>query len=428
MSISVISEQEMLGGIKRRIRFSITGAHKASLAGEALVGLGKERGINATGQALYDQLVKKFDKETVDGRMLGYVAMRCALPYVREQDLPVLYNPEPVKKSEEGMLEKTDLEFDVDVFVRPNLELSSYEPVYIEKTTARVTDEQINAQLMREMNRFVTYEDSDEPVCEGDCVQVNLSTLVNGAPDMSLSGDGLVIVLSKDVMPAPFVNEVVGMNTDEHKEFEFDNLESDGNIVKYRCAIDVLDKKHRNVPELTDEFVASQLSATAKTVNEFKEIVRDFLEKEGNQGDSADIEARIDEELSKRLLVSIPDELIERTARDMMDSIRQNAEASGMSLADFAKMQAGGEQQFQVNVMRQARESLRQGLALDALFAHYNMTITDADEEEALHELAPGNEQVARRSIADNDAWYLVRNMAMRLKAHNWLVKTAVFK
>lgn len=428
MSITIVSESELLGGIKKRVRFSITGAHKASLASEALRGLAKENGIDPQTTGLRETLEEKLGNDAAIKRATSYIALRCALPYVRERDLPVLFNPEPAKPAIEDIFEKSDLTFDVDILVQPGVELSSYEPIYLTNTAGPITDEQINAQIMREMNRFATYEDAPGAACEGDCLQVNLSTLANGAPDMGLSGDGLVIVLSRDVMPTGFVEAVTGMNCGDHKEFEFDNLESDGGIVHYKCALDLLDKKKRIVPELTDEFVATRLSESAKTVAEFRKSVRSFLEKQADPRTDPQLEARVDEELAKRLKDSIPDELIERTAQDMLNAIKQNAQAQGMTLEEFAKAQGASEQQFAINVMRQARDSLRQGFALEALFAHLDMKIEPEDEQAALSELAPGNEEGARKSIADNDAWYLVRNMARRLKAHNWLMRTAVFE
>ncbi len=428
MSITIITETESLGGIKKRVRFSITGAHKASLAKEALAALAKEHGLSPQAEDARATLEDKLGEEAPAKRATSYVALRCALPYVREHKLAPLFNPEPVKPVIEGIFDKTDLAFDVDIFVMPAVKLSSYEPVYLKGARGRITEEQVNAQIMREMNRFATYKDAPGPAAEGDCLQVNLSTMANGAPDMGLSGDGLAIALSRDVMPLGFVEAVVGMNTGDHREFEFDNLESDGGIVHYRCAVDLIDKKHRITPELTDEFVATRLSESAKTVAEFKDAVRGYLEKRADPAKDPQLEARLDEELSKRLQGSIPDELIERTAQGIMESIRQNAEAQGMTIAQFAQAQGADEQQFAMNVMRQARESLRQGFALEALFAHHGMEIDDADEKAALAELAPGAEETARKNIADNDAWYLVRNLARRLKAHQWLVRTAVIE
>lgn len=427
MSITLLNTQTIEKDARVRMHFEVTGPHKVALANEAMQGLAAETEISAGANTLYEGLVEKLGKQVVDNRIASYIALRAALPEVKKQNLPILFNPEPVQASMPSALEQTPATFDVDVFVRPQFELSSYEPVYINEPPAQVTEEAINAQLMREMNRFATYEETEGPVCEGDCVQVNMSTLANGVPEVSLSGDGMAIVLSRDLMPEGFVSAVVGMNVGEHKEFEFANIERDATPVYYKVALDVVDKRRRTVPELTDEFVQARLSRTDKTVAQFKERVRKFLQEQQKGADTSRREELADAELGKRLRGAIPDALIERTSKDMMESIRSNAAAQGLTLEQFIQMQGMDEKQFQMTLMMQARESLRQGLALDALFDHLGMTLEDADYSQALHELAPGNEEAARKNFQDNDAWYIVRNMAMRLKAHNWLMKTAVF-
>ena len=427
MAITLINSHSTQDGAKVRMRFSITGAHKHSLAMEALHGLAQEHNLHVSDEKLYDELVKQLGMPVVEERMASYIALRAGLPEVRRQNLPILFNPESAKPTMPDALEKTDDEFDVDVFVHPHFELSSYEPVYLHEPPAQVTEEMVNAQIMREMNRFATYEKTDGPVAEGDCVQVNMSTLANGVPEMSLSGDELAIVLSRELMPEGFVAAVEGMNVGEHKEFQFTNKESSQGLVHYSVAIDVLDKRRRIVPELTDEFVSSRLSQTDKTVEQFRNRVRAYLQGKVTQGDSARREELADAELGRRLRGAIPDALIERTAADMLESIRANSAAQGLTLSQFMELQGMDEKQFQMTVMMQARESLRQGLALDALFEHLGMELDDADIDRALTELAPGAEEEARKNFQANDAWFIVRNMAVRLKAHDWLMETAVF-
>lgn len=427
MAITYIDSKTLLDGAKTRMRFSITGAHAKSLATEALQGLARERGLHVGDAMLYDELVRQIGASDVDARIASYIALRAGLPEARRQNLPILFNPEPAKPSMPDALAGVDAEFEVDVFVHPRFELSSYEPVYLHEEPAQVTEEMINAQIMREMNRFATYERNEEPVTEGDCVQASMSTLANGVPEMSLSGDELAIVVSRDLMPEGFVAAIEGMRIGEHKEFQFANEENGQGAVHYSVAIDVLDKRRRIVPELTDEFVSTRLSQTDKTVAQFRERVRAFLANQVSEGDGTRREELADAELGRRLRGAIPDALIERTAEDMLDSIRASSAAQGLTLSQFIQLQGMDEKQFQMTVMMQARESLRQGLALDALFEHLGMELEGADYDRALTELAPGAEEDARRSFQANDAWFIVRNMAVRLKAHDWLMKTAVF-
>ncbi len=427
MSIKLINIQEIPQDSKVRLRMSITGAHKSALAREALQVMAKNAGIAPGDGDLFDALSERFGADVVKARMAAYVCMRCALPFVREQNLDVMYNPEPANKTIEGLLDGADATIEADVFVRPEATLSSYEPLYLHAGEQKVTEEQINAQIMREMNRFATYEEAQGGAVEGDCLQVNLSTMANGAPELGLSGDGIAIVLSRDLVPQGLVDGVLGMEIGQHREFEFDNLESDQTLVHYKVAIDLVDKRRRIVPELTDEFVRTNLSESDKTVEEFRARVAAYLKDHGTDAQREARETAADEEVGKRLQTAIPDALVERAAADMMEAARQNAESQNMTLEQFAQANGMDAQQFSMNVMMQARESLRQGLALDALFAHLGMDLDDEDIARALTELAPGHEEEAKKAFQANDAWFIVQTMARRQCAHAWLMETAVF-
>ena len=428
MAIKLIKQQELEDGVKIRLRFNITGAQKRQLAIEALQSLAKEAEIEIPGneEELYNTLVKQFGEEAVEGHMAAYVCMRASLPEVKKQGLDILFNPEPAVKKIPNLLQPTDATIEADVYIHPKYELSSYEPVYVHVPTPEVGEREINAQLMRELNQFATYEENDLPVQAGDCVQVNMSTLANGVPQMHLSGDGLAIVLDASVVPQGFVDGMSGMEKGEHKEFEFEHTEVDGSHTTYKVAVDVLDKRKRTAPELTDEFVSSRLSQTDKTVEQFRARVKKHLENDAIKQKKENADDLVVKELGKRLCGTIPNVLIEHTAQNMLETMAQNAKAQNMTLEQFAKAQGQSTQQFQMNVMSQARESLRQGFALDALFEYENLELTDADFDLALHEMAPGSEDVARRNFQDNDAWFILKSMAKRYKAHTFLMDNAV--
>lgn len=427
MSIHVIDTQDFPKQSKVRMRFEITGPHKLGLVNEALEALAQNTEIDAESNSLYEGLAAKLGKSAVDEHIASYLSLKAGLPQAKKQGLALLFVPEAVQKEIPQALDNCKAQFDVDFFVRPPFDLSSYEPLYIDEPSSQVTEEAINAQLMREMNRFARYEETDGPVCEGNCVQVNMSTLANGVPEGSLSGDALAIVVSRDLMPAGFVDAVVGMNVGEHKEFQFTHAEGGAAPVHYSVALDVVDKRRRIVPELTDEFVRTRLSQHDKTVAEFRERIRHYLESQSSEADTQRREELATAELGRRLRGAIPDALIERTSRAMYEAIRENATAQGMSLAQFIQMQGMDEKQFQMNVMMQARESLRQGLALDALYQHLGITLTKQDYDNALTELAPGYEEEARKNFQRDNAWFIVEDLAKRQIAQRWLMENSTF-
>ena len=308
--------------------------------------------------------------------------------------------------------------------------LSSYEPVHVAEPAAHVTEEMIEAQLTREMARFARFEEAPGPACEGDCLRANLNITVNGQLAEDVSGQGVTVVLSHDAQPAGFVGGVVGMACGDTRSFDFtatDRTNPAAPPDAFHVEIELLEKKRRVVPELTDEFVRTRLSEHDKTVGEFRERVRAYLARQLEAENTERREQRAVEELGRRLKESIPDELIEQARDEILDSLTADLTAGGMTLAQFIEQQGMNERRFQMTIMMQARESLRQGFALDALWRHLRLPIDDAARERALEELAPGQTEQARK-LCDEQGWGPVEAMARRQAACDWLMRTAVFE
>lgn len=312
-----------------------------------------------------------------------------------------------------------------------DFELSTYEPVRVAVAPVRVTDEMVEAQLAREMARFARFEPAPGPAEEGESLRVNMHVAVNGVPEKALCGEGMTVALSRDMEPAGFVEGVAGMRTGERRSFDFtahDQVNPGNPPDAFHVDIELLDKRRRVVPDLTDEFVRTRLSAQDATVAQFTERVRAYLADQQRREDEQRREQLACAELSRRLADALPDELIEQTRDDIMESLVADVAASGMTIAQFAEQQGMTERQLQMTILAQARESLRQGFALDVLYRHLGTPIDEAARARALAELAPGHEDEARTRCDERDGWEIVDVMARRLVAKDWLMKTAVFE
>ena len=97
-----------------------------------------------------------------------------------------------------------------------------------------------------------------------------------------------------------------------------------------------------------------------------------------------------------------------------------------MTYEQFIEQQ-GGEQQFNMMMMMQTREMLVQGYALDALFRHEKLVLTDEDIEAACRAMNPQqNPKQVRNQMEQSGRGFALREAAERLKANQWLVDHAV--
>ena len=101
------------------------------------------------------------------------------------------------------------------------------------------------------------------------------------------------------------------------------------------------------------------------------------------------------------------------------------AEATGLKVERYLAGQQGGEQQFNMMMMMQTRQMLVQGYALDALFRHEGLVVSDEDVQEACAAMNPQNPQGVRRQMEESGRGFALREAAERIKANKWLLEHA---
>lgn len=104
--------------------------------------------------------------------------------------------------------------FTATVQVKPEYELSSYEPVEVEVPTSEATDEEIDAQIEELRNYYHDFKDANAntKVKPGEFVELTLSaTDAEGNDVPALSADHRLYELGQGVYPESFDAELIGL-------------------------------------------------------------------------------------------------------------------------------------------------------------------------------------------------------------------------
>ncbi|MBE6466849.1 trigger factor [Denitrobacterium detoxificans] len=435
MAIEILSDELVNDGHVMRVTVRIPAGDKASMVREGLLGLAQEaRLAPGEGGEIRAALEDKFGADNVAAGLTSYVASMAAPAVVNQKNLHIMFTPQSTAERVDGLFDENALEMKIDLILRPEYELTDYSPVHVKRQSIEITDKMVSLQIAQEMERFASFEQAGGPLEVGDYAMFDMTTQVNGQEAASLSGKNSRIALVKGEMPDGFIDAVVGMMPGDERTFDFtaklpgapDGAAPDTFNVRAK----LIEKRLRRVPELTDEFVRESMkgAGVGETVESFRAAVKERMEAQLAQQQKLQDENMVDAELAKRLDANIPDLYLENTHRDILQNMQANLAAQGMTIAQYAQQQGANEQQFSMMIAMQARESLRQGFALDAYFRHMGQEVTDADIEAALHEMTPGHEEQARANFDKNGAWFVVRETAARLKAHNDVVSKAIFE
>lgn len=322
----------------------------------------------------------------------------------------------------------TACEFSISVIEKPSYHLSSYDPVSITVAPFEYNQEEIEAELSQIAERYTEYvADDPHPVDQGDNCLLKIEASQNGQPMSGLTTEGRTYTAGIGHMPPEFDTNIIGMDVGETKSFSFEGpgLDSEGNetVEKVDCTVTVLEIQKKRLPEINDEWV-SQHMPMFKDAAELRSNIEEQVVARNRAGYEDYLRQVAAAELAQRFEGKIADELYEATQQSLLDNLRAQLKQQGVTLDQYIK-QNGGEQQFQYAVMMQTRQTLIQGFSLDALFRHEKMKLSDDDIHKASMSLNRNNPEMARKQLEQSGRGFVLREIAERLKANQWLLDHA---
>ena len=288
----------------------------------------------------------------------------------------------------------------------------------------RQVDEQIN-QVAERYAEFVA--DDPHPVRKGDSCLLAMESYENGEKLPGLTTDARTYSAGAGLMPDGFDENIIGMDVGETKTFTFEGpgIDDEGNeiVETIECTVTVKEIQKKVAPVIDDAWVA-KFMPMYKDVAAMRDDIRRGLNRQLS-GEYENYKRNMAAgELAKRFKGSIADEVYESMSRNLMNNMRAEVEQQNMTWDQFVEQQ-GGEQQFNMMMMMQTRQMLVQGYALDALFRHEGLVVSDEDVQEACAAMNPQNPQGVRRQMEESGRGFALREAAERIKANKWLLEHA---
>lgn len=264
-----------------------------------------------------------------------------------EQELLPLGRPEAdVKQTPEVADFSGDLVVEIEVDIRPEIEIADWKGLKLEVDAAEVTDEDVDAEVDELRARFGTLKVVERPIENGDFAVIDLVARIDGEVIDEAKG------LSHEVGSGELLDgtdeALLTLTAGEETTFESTLLGGEKAGEKAEITITVESVKERELPELDDEF--AQLASEFDTVDEMKADLREQAAKKKafEQLEQARV-AAIDALLEANE-VPVPEQLVE-------DEVKRHLEQEGKSLDD-----EHGEE-----VRAEANRSFKQQVLLDEI-------------------------------------------------------------
>lgn len=306
--------------------------------------------------------------------------------------------------------------------VKPEIELSSYDPVEIKMPTEEATDKDLDTQLEALQEYYYNFETVERGAEKGDYVMLGLESTADGESIDALTSENRLVELGGDMLIQEISDQIVGMKADETKEFDFTTDSDPGLAGKtIHTKATVKEVRVKNKPELDDEFAKK---VGFDSFDALRDSMREEIANQKKEQLPRLKESRCVAELSSRIDGEVPSEYVNYTRGNILRDFFNSLQDQGVTFDQFLATRGITSDQFKEDLDQQAKEEAQECLALDALFRMREMEITEEDINKEFD--AVDDPEGTRKSWEDAGRMSVIREAIRRQHATEWLVENAV--
>jgi trigger factor len=282
-----------------------------------------------------------------------------------------------------------ELQFSIEVGVRPKAKLGEYRGLEVGRTDAEVPDEAIAAELDRLREAMASVSPVERAAAEGDLVVIDYDGTVDDESFEGGTARDLMVELSDESLLREMREALTGASAGDELEVEVDfpedhrPAELSGKHGKF--VVRVKEVREKRLPELDDDFAAE--ASEFDTLEELRGEIAKRLSEALERRSEADFREAAVDAVAAGTEVDLPPELVAARAEEMLDRFLHRLSHQGVDPDAFLRLQDGGREGMLGRLREDAERNLRREAALAAIADAEGFEVTDDD---MLTALGPG--------------------------------------
>lgn len=309
---------------------------------------------------------------------------------VEEHDLHVVAQPQIVT---EKLTPGQPFRYSATVEVRPQVEITDYAGITVEKLHATVSEEEVEASLQRlaeSMTQLVPITDRDR-VEEGDVLTLDYVGLREGRPLPGLEAKGRLVEMGRETVLPGFQDHLLGAQRGRalqfsvpmpHPEESAEPATEPAQAVLFR--VTVHDIARKEVPALDDDFAKDH--GECDTLEGLRNKIRDNLHQA--------TERRVENQLHEALLAGVyeknpfevPPSLVREQLRQLFVEAGIQRPEEDVSVGE-GRLTDELREQFTTR----ARQSVQSVFIVDALIEQLSLSVSEEAMHQKIEELSSAN-------------------------------------
>jgi trigger factor len=417
MQVSV----ESIGKLERRMQVQVPAERVSQEIATRLKTLSRTARLNGfrPGKAPIAVIRRQFGVQ-VHREVIGELLQSSFAEAVTQNQLAPAGQPRIEPQSvDEGQ----DLTYVATFEVLPEIEPVPIANLAVERTTAQVTDADVEAMIERLRKQSPTFTAVTRAARTGDRVTVDFEGAIGGTPFTGGKGENVAIVLGEGRMLPELEAGLIGAAPGDHRDIvvpfpaDYRATELAGKSADF--GVEVKTVEEASLPALDEEFCKSY-GVTEGGVDKLREDVAANMRRELAQTLRSHNKSLVMDAMYAANPFEVPNAMIEAQVRDMQLEALRRAGAKDASQAPPREP-----------LIAPARRRVALGLLFGDLIRREGITLDPARTEARLDEMAGayGDAAALKRAYRQNaDAMRQVESMALEDQVVDWILSHAKVK
>lgn len=378
-------------------------------------------------RAIFEQ---RFGEASLYEEAINYLLPGEVPKALKEAGVTAVAQPE-VDVDYETIGKDKDLTLYLTVVVEPKVELGQYKGLEVNVLSTEVTEEDVDNELNKLIERYAELVVKDSEAVEGDTVVIDFEGFQDDVAFEGGKGENHSLKLGSNSFIPGFEDQLIGIKAGEDRDvnvtfpeaYQAEDLAGKDAVFKVHCH----EVKVRTLPELTDEFVKEL--EDVENIDSVEALRNDAREKLQKQKEEASKNHTIDtvvELASQQATMNIPEEMIEAQTDRLMENAEQQLSQQGITLDLYFQFTGGTVEGFREQLKNDAIKQIRSNLTLEAIADAEGFNVSEEEIDAEMEQIAQAYnvsfEQV--KAVYSADQSEIIKSLKVR-KAIDLLVDEA---
>ncbi len=289
-----------------------------------------------------------------------------------------------------------------------------------------ITDTSVDNNIRVILEGFSEFTDVDRPAREGDAITLDYTVSVDGKMVEGAGADDYQLIIGDNAMFTGFDTSMIGRKAGE--SYTLDHTYSSDYAVAAlagkTAVFDISISKVQEVemPDLTDDFV-QKVSSKSKTVDEYREEVREVLEQNNTDYIMNEIRQKVwDTILESAEVTEYPEDQMQEERDSYYNYFLEGAKFYEMEFEDFLKDKLEvSRESFEKQAEEAAKSNVKENLVANLIAETVGIDTSEKAVQAGLEEMAKtlGFDSV-EDLVEDAPNRAYVERMVIREKVMNW--------